>query len=134
MGWALPTGLWKQRKRILVVEDSTTTAAVITNILKAFNYEIVHAGTGAEAMEAIKTHRPDLVLLDVLLPDTNGSIICQRLKADPATWDIPIVYLTSKSEHTIELNRTFHTADGYLSKPVSQWQLVNRVEHILKRQ
>ena len=133
MGWSLPLGVWKQRKRILVVEDSPTTAAIITNILKAFNYDTVTAGTGQEAMETIKAQRPDLVLLDVPLPDTNGSIICQRLKADPGTWDIPVVYLTSKGERTIESDRTFHSADGYLPKPISQWQLLNRVENALKR-
>ncbi len=133
MGWSLPLGIWKQRKRILVVEDSSTTANIIMNILKAFNYEIIIAGTGTEALAAIKEQRPDLVLLDVLLPDTHGSIICQRLKADPATWDIPVVYLTTKAESMIETNRTFHSADGYLAKPISQWQLIHRVECILKR-
>ena len=133
MGWNAPLGLWKQRKRILVVEDSPTTLGIISHILQAFNYEIIAAGTGQEAMTAIQSRRPDLVLLDVLLPDTNGSILCQRLKADPATWDIPVVYLTAKSETTIENGRTMHSADGYLAKPISQWQLVNRVEHILKR-
>ena len=133
MGWHMPLGLWKQRKRILVVEDSPTTVSIISNILQAFNYEIVVAGTGQEAMEAIQAQRPDLVLLDVLLPDTSGAILCQRLKADPSTWDIPVVYLTSKSETTIESGRAMHSADGYLAKPISQWQLVNRVEQILKR-
>ena len=133
MGWNAPLGIWKQRKRILVVEDSPTTLGIISHILRAFNYEIVTAGTGQEAMTAIQSQRPDLVLLDVLLPDMNGSIICQRVKADPATWDIPIIYLTSKSETTIESGRTMHSADGYLAKPISQWQLVNRVEHLLKR-
>ena len=133
MGWGASLGLWKQRKRILVVEDSPTTLGIISNILRAFNYEIVTAVTGQEAMTAIQSQRPDLVLLDVLLPDTNGTIICQRLKADPATWDIPVVYLTAKSEATIESGRTVHSADCYLAKPISQWQLVNRVERLLKR-
>ena len=129
----MPLGLWKQRKRILVVEDSPTTLGIISNILRAFNYEIVTDGTGQEAMTTIQSQRPDLVLLDVLLPDTNGSIICQRLKADPATWDIPVVYLTAKGETAIESGRAMHSADGYLAKPISQWQLVNRVERLLKR-
>ena len=134
MAWSIPLGIWKQRKRILIVEDSPTTAGVITNILAAFNYDTAIAATGAAAMESIQAQRPDLVLLDVLLPDTNGAIICQRLKADPSTWDIPVIYLTSKGERTIEPGRTMPSADGYLPKPVSQWQLVNRVESILKRQ
>ena len=133
MGWRVPLGIWKQRKRILVVEDSPTTAGIITHILGAFNYETVTAGTGQKAMEAIQSQRPDLVLLDVLLPDTNGSIICQRLKADPATWDIPVVYLTSKSEATIEAGRAMHSADGYLAKPIRQWELVNRIDNIFRR-
>lgn len=134
MGWSLPLGVWSRRKRILVVEDSPTMAAIIANILQAFNYDIVTVSTGHEAMEQVQAQRPDLVLLDVLLPDTNGSIICQRLKADPSTWDIPVIYLTSKAETTIESGRTIHSADGYLAKPVRQWELVNRVEHFLRRQ
>lgn len=133
MGW-LPIGLWGRRKRILVIEDSPTTSAVIADILRSFNYDALVAATGADGLAAIQTRRPDLVLLDVLLPDMNGSIICQRLKADPATWDIPVVYLTSKSETTIEQGRTMHSADGYLTKPVSRLQLINRIENIFNRQ
>ena len=129
MGW-LPTGLWKRRKRILIIEDSPSTSTVIVDILRSFNYEAIVASTGAEGLTLIQSQRPDLVLLDVILPDTNGTIICQRLKADPATRDIPVVYLTSKSESTIEAGRTTHSADGYLTKPVSQWQLINRIENV----
>ena len=132
MGW-LAIGLWKRRKRILVIEDSPTTSSVIADILRSFNYEPVVASTGAEGMAAVQSQRPDLVLLDVLLPDMNGSIICQRLKADPTTWDIPVVYLTSKSETTIESGRTMHSADGYLTKPVSRLQLISRIENIFNR-
>lgn len=132
MSW-LPLGLWKRRKRILIIEDSSTTAGVISEILRSFNYETVIASTGTEGMQAVQVQRPDLVLLDVLLPDISGATICQRLKADPATWDIPIIYLTSKSETTIESGNAMHSADGYLAKPISQWQLVNRVDHIFRR-
>ena len=132
MGW-LPVGLWKRRKRVLIIEDSATTASVIAEILRSFNYEPVMAHTGQDGLNAVQTQRPDLILLDVLLPDTNGAIICQRLKADPATWDIPIVYLTSKSETTIEANRSVHSADGYLTKPVSQLHLINRIENIFNK-
>ena len=129
----LPTGLWKRRKRILIIEDSPTTANVIAEILRAFNYEPVIASSGQEGLANVQAQHPDLILLDVLLPDTNGAIICQRLKADPATWDIPVVYLTSKTETTIEANRPVHSADGYLTKPVSQLHLINRIENIFNR-
>ena len=133
MAWPVPVGVWKQRKRILVVEHSPATSSLITTILRAFNYEMQAVGTGQEALTAIQSQRPDLVLLDTLLPDTDGSIICRHLKADPATWDIPIVCLTSKGDTTAVDGEALRAADGYLTKPVSQWQLINRVEHILKR-
>ena len=132
MGW-LPLGLWKRRKRILVIEDSSTTAQIIVEMLRSFNYDAIVASTGAQGLETIQTRRPDLVLLDALLPDMNGSIICQRLKADPTTWDIPIIYLTSKSETTIESGRTMHSADGYLAKPINRMQILNRIENIFNR-
>ena len=133
MAWRIPLGIWRHRKRILVVEDSPTTN-VIVNILRTLNHDILTASRGDEALETARVLHPDLVLLDVILPDISGTVICQRLKADPSTRDIPVVYLTSKSEATIEANRAVHTADGYLTKPVSQWQLVNRVEQILRQQ
>ena len=133
MAWRLPWGFWKRRKRILVVDDSPTTVAVIADILRTLNHDILTAGTGEEALQMVHALRPDLILLDVMLPDVSGTIICQRLKADPATRDIPILYLTSKTETALETNRPAHGADGYLTKPVSQWQLVSRVEKILKQ-
>ena len=132
MGW-LSFGLWGRRKRILVIEDSSTTAQIIVDMLRSFNYDATVAPTGAQGLEAIQVQRPDLVLLDVLLPDMNGSIICQRVKADPVTWDIPIIYLTSKSETTIESGRTMHSADGYLTKPINRLQLLSRIENIFNR-
>ena len=133
MGWSFTLGLWKRRKFILVVEDSATTASVITSILQSFNYETAVAPTGAEAMTTIAARAPDLILLDVLLPDTNGVILCQRLKADPATRNIPVLYLTSKSETTIEMNRPIHSADGYLTKPVDRLLLINHIDRIFRR-
>ena len=134
MSGVMPLGIWKQRKRILVVEDSPTMAAIIQSTLKAFNYEVVVAGTGAQALGLIQQESPDLILLDVMLPDTDGIAICQRLKADPSTWEIPVIFVTTRSPDGLPLGYAVYAADGYLAKPIRRWELINSVDNVFRRQ
>ena len=83
--------------RILVVDDTPANVRLLEAVLGPRGYEMRTAGSGPEALEAVTRDRPDLVLLDILMPGMDGYEVCRRLRADPSTAEIPIVILTAKA-------------------------------------
>src|SRR2546423_13501128 len=104
---------------ILNVDDDDGGRYAVSRDLVRGGYEVVEARTGCEAIESTTQHQPDLVLLDVNLPDINGFEVCRRLKADPVTSSIPILHISASylddSSRAKGLNSG---ADGYLTEPV----------------
>ena len=118
---------------ILVVEDEESIRTLITLNLQAAGYTVEEAKDGTQALEKIKSVKPDLVLLDWMLPGLDGLDVLRSLKADPAFATLPVIMLTAKSEeHDIVLGLEMGAAD-YITKPFSNKVLVARIRAILRR-
>lgn len=110
---------------ILVVDDSPTALRLIRLAVEAGGYRVLTASDGHEAIEVAMRERPDLVVLDIILPKKNGFQVCRHLKAQPATSGIKVVLLSSKSHQMDILWGKRQGADGYLTKPFESSQLLD---------
>ncbi|MBN1595692.1 response regulator [candidate division FCPU426 bacterium] len=120
------------QKRILVVEDEPDIALLITRSLDIKKYQIIQATTGAQSLQILETLQPDLILLDIMMPDINGFEICRRIKAQPQLKDIPVVFLTVRnSEKDIELGREMGAA-AYFTKPFDPFVLRAEIEKMFE--
>ena len=118
--------------RILVVDDNPVNVDILQARLAAHGYEVVTTADGEAALAAVQEHRPDLVLLDVMMPKLDGLEVCRRLKADPALPFIPVILVTARSETRDVVAGLEGGADEYLTKPVDQAALVARVQSMLR--
>lgn len=122
----------KSLPRILVVDDDLEVSKSIENALRRnFQVVVVHSGIAA-IKEAVK-HRPDLIVLDVVMPGLNGIDTCRQLRADPTMADIPILFLTALGQPEDRVAGLKAGADDYLTKPFSLEELQLRIEAILRR-
>lgn len=118
---------------ILVVEDEESIRTLITLNLQAAGYMVEEAKDGTQALEKVKAVKPDLVLLDWMLPGLDGLDVLRSLKADPAFATLPVIMLTAKSEeHDIVLGLEMGATD-YITKPFSNKVLIARIRAILRR-
>lgn len=122
-----------ERALILLVDDTRDNIRLLASILEA-DYDLAIACNGAQALDIVKDTLPDLILLDVMLPDIDGYQVCRRLKQNPATASIPVLFITAK--HEIEdIVRGFQTgAVDYLSKPFIREELLVRVQSQIRLQ
>jgi twitching motility two-component system response regulator PilG len=118
-------------KRILVVEDSSTTRKVITITLVRNNYEVIEARDGLEALSRVNEKRPDLILLDILLPKMDGYKILSIIKNSPQLKNIPVIMLTSKHGIVDKVKGKLGGSAAYLTKPFDPEQLLKTVERYL---
>jgi DNA-binding response OmpR family regulator len=115
---------------VLVVEDETSIASFVALYLKNAGYRVQTAGTGQEAVDAISHDRPDLIVLDLMLPDIDGIEVCRRIRRGS---DLPILMLTARDEDVDKIIGLEVGADDYLTKPFNPRELVARVKSILRR-
>ncbi len=120
-------------QRILVVDDEADLRELVTHSLKKENYRVITAPDGETALDLAMEKRPDLIVLDLMLPGMDGIEVCRRLRQDDAMSDIPIVMLTAKAEETDEIIGLGVGADDYITKPFSPRILVARVNAALRR-
>jgi adenylate cyclase len=118
--------------RILVADDSATNVDILKTRLAAQGYEIVTAADGEEALAAVRTQQPDLILLDVMMPKMDGFEVCRRVRADAALPYIPIILVTAKTETADLVAGLDAGGDEYLTKPVDQTSLAARVRSMLR--
>ena len=117
---------------VLVVDDNQQNLELIRAYLDDFECETLAACDGVEALELIADRKPDLVLLDVMMPKMSGFEVCRRLKNDPGTEDIPIIMVTALNEFG-DIERGIDSgADDFVSKPVNRLELITRVRTMLK--
>lgn len=117
-----------KRHTILIVDDIPKNIELAANILKAKNYNITFATSGASALEKVESIDFDLILLDVMMPGMDGFEVCERLKEDPKTKDIPVIFVTAKSE-TENVVKGFELgAVDYVTKPFNAEELHARVK------
>jgi len=118
---------------IKVVEDSPTYLRKISALLQDRGYHTITAIDGEEAMEKAIQDDPTLIVLDVILPKKNGFQVCRQLKTSPATQNIKILMLTSKSQDSDRFWGMKQGADGYMTKPVDENELLTTVAKLLPR-
>lgn len=104
-------------KTVLIVDDSPTEQKLMLAALSNKGYNVISAADGDEAFAKIESLRPDLVLLDVVMPKKNGYQICRQIKTTPSTKDIRVVLVTSKNQESDRFWGMKQGADGYLTKP-----------------
>jgi phosphate regulon transcriptional regulator PhoB len=120
-------------QRILVVDDEPDLLELVRFNLCAAGYEVETAETGAEGVEKARARVPDLLVLDIMLPDLPGTEVCKRLRADADLAGLPILMLTARSEEIDRVVGLELGADDYVTKPFSPRELVLRVRAILRR-
>lgn len=119
--------------RILVVEDEADLQQVLDYNLRQAGHEVIAASRGHDGLRLARERHPDLVLLDLMLPDLAGTELCKALKRDPRTRDIPVLMLTAKGEEIDRVLGFELGADDYVVKPFSVRELLLRIQAILKR-
>jgi two-component system, OmpR family, phosphate regulon response regulator PhoB len=118
---------------VLVVDDEVDLASLVDFNLKEAGFQTRLAHTGAAALEAAFATVPQLILLDVMLPDLSGREVCRRLKADPRTREVPVLMLTARGDEGDKIEGFEAGADDYVTKPFSVRELVYRVKAVLRR-
>ncbi|HEU4973743.1 MAG TPA: response regulator transcription factor [Baekduia sp.] len=119
--------------RVLVVDDEPNIADVISMALRYQGFTVESAGDGRSALEAVATFKPDLLVLDVMLPDMEGFEIARRLSADRGGGHVPIVFLTARDATEDKIRGLTMGGDDYVTKPFSLEELVARIRTILRR-
>ena len=117
---------------ILIVDDSPTAQRIIRLAVEAGGYRVLTASDGDEAIDVAQRERPDLIVLDIILPKKNGFQVCRHLKAFPETRGIKVVLLSSKNHETDILWGKRQGADGYLTKPFETEQLLACIDAALR--
>ncbi len=120
------------KPRILIADDHPQGAELLEAYLSSSDYDLEIASDGEETLRKVKDWRPDLILLDVMMPKISGFEVCQRVKSDPATRDIVILMITALDQ-TSDIDRAVELGvNDYLTKPVNKTELVLRVQAALE--
>jgi DNA-binding response OmpR family regulator len=123
----MPTG------KILIIEDDRDIVGMVEYNLKEDGYDTISAFDGQSGITLAKKHRPDLIILDIMLPIKDGFEVCKILKNEDITADVPIIILSAKSQETDKVVGLELGADDYITKPFSPRELLARIKAILRR-
>jgi CheY-like chemotaxis protein len=120
------------KKKVLLVDDSNTVLLMEKMILAKGPYEIVTARDGVEAVAKAKSERPDIILLDVMMPNLDGLSACAAIRATPETMHIPIVMVTTRGEE-VNIETAFRNGcNDYVTKPINGLELLTKLKNILE--
>jgi len=117
--------------RVMIVDDSPTDVQNIRNILVKAGHQAIEATTGQDALDRIKTEKPDCVIMDVVMPGVNGFQATRQLARDPATAMIPILVVSSKNQESDRMWALRQGARDYLVKPVKEAELLTKLKALL---
>jgi len=117
---------------ILIADDSPTEIYVLKKMLEKHEHHIITAEDGEQAIEITHKEKPDLILMDVVMPKLNGFQATRRLSRDPATQEIPIIIVSSKNQETDKLWGMRQGAKGYIGKPVTEEHLIAEINALLE--
>lgn len=120
-----------QQPKILIVDDNKVNVELLRTQLKHYNYELDTAYDGEEALDKIQTNRPDLVLLDLMMPKISGFEICKQIKHNKDTQFIPVIVITALQELDDKLKAIELGADDFLVKPINRLELITRIKSLL---
>jgi DNA-binding response OmpR family regulator len=116
---------------VLIADDDRDILSLVRAVLERSGHEVVSAGAGAEALASVAERRPDLAVLDITMPRVDGLEVLRRLRADPATSDLPVILLSAQAQEA-DVSRGFAAgASAYVKKPFSPRELVARVGELL---
>ena len=121
-------------KKILAVDDERHILRLVQINLEKAGYEVLTGSNGREAVEMVRAHNPDLVVMDVMMPEMDGFEALQTLKHDPATANIPVIMLTAKAQDADVFHGWQSGADLYLTKPFNPMELLTFVKRIFEAQ
>ena len=127
-----PTQPPPEQARILIVDDEKVNLDVLGRFLAPERYQVITASDGEKALQAITREKPDLILLDVMMPGLGGLEVCKRVKSSPATLFLPVVLVTGLANTEDRVKGTEAGADDFLTKPVNKEELVTRVKSLLR--
>lgn len=119
--------------KILIADDERALRLLIAGTLEIGEYDILEADNGIQALDLVKRERPDLIILDVIMPGMTGYEVCKRIKTNPDIADTKVLILTAKGQQSDEEAAWEALADFYLAKPFSPMNLLSMVEEILSR-
>jgi CheY-like chemotaxis protein len=120
------------KNKILVIDDSSTNLLVLQSMLEAKKYRVIALDSGKKALQVASKELPDLILLDIMMPGMNGFEVLECLKADNLTTNIPVIFVTAKTEAS-DVNLALKSgAAGYIKKPIEMKDLLQQIEMILK--
>jgi twitching motility two-component system response regulator PilH len=114
--------------KILIVDDSPTELAHIQSIISDAGCLVLTATNGQEALTKAKAEKPDLIFLDIVMPDQDGFSTCRKLAGDAATKDIPVVFVTSKNQKADRVWAQMQGAKGYITKPYSSNEIIDQIK------
>jgi len=122
------------KKIILIVDDEKDIVDLLKyNLVIENKYDVLTAYNGKEALEILKNNKPDLILLDIMMPEIDGFEVCKKIKSDKSTSNIPIIFLTAKADEIDEILGLEIGADDYIRKPISTRQVLSRIKSVLRR-
>jgi DNA-binding response OmpR family regulator len=128
-----PGGPGQQLGRVLVVEDEQDVAEMIRYNISREGYDVAVVKTGADALDRARELRPDVILLDIMIPQLNGWEVCRRLKQESRTRAIPVIMVTGRVEEGDKILGFEMGADDYITKPFSPRELVARIRAVVRR-
>ncbi len=120
-------------KRILIVDDEPDVTELVGYQLRAKGFEVEALNDPTQSIAKFRSFQPDLVILDVMMPDISGIQLCRMLRADPKTKEVPVIFLTAKAEETDRVLGLEVGGDDYICKPFSTKELILRVQGLLRR-
>lgn len=118
--------------KILVVDDSPTQLTNLVKMVEAHGHEAITATNGLEGYEAAKAQKPDLILMDVVMPELNGFQATRKITRDPETQNIPVVLVTTKDQDTDRVWGERQGASGYLVKPPAEADLIAKIKELIR--
>jgi len=119
------------KKKILLVEDEPYQVMMVKFRLEANNFDFIAAGDGEEGLKKAYEEKPDLILLDLFMPKIDGYEVCRRLKRNPKTKDIPIIFFTASAGQDIKEKYTDYGANDYIVKPFESAELLAKINTLL---
>ena len=113
--------------KVLVVDDSAAELSNIKKIISSFGCIVISASNGKQALELAKSENPDIIFMDIIMPDMDGYEATRKLSNDPATRNIPIIFVSSKGQKADKLWGQMQGGKGYITKPYTPEQIINQI-------
>lgn len=127
-----PVSRMGKKKLIFVVDDDPDMNELVCNVLADAGYDTISAFDGKQALEMVREHQPDLVLLDIMLPEIDGVEVCRTINKDESIRTIPVIMVTVKTGLSSKLSSYVAGARRYITKPIEMDELISEVDKVLK--